>query len=193
MHATVDADRCDVDEFERVIGDGQDDGQNDGQLKMLIAEFDLFLDETKDLHDDLLDIEQELLTQGIALPGAGFIQSHDALTYWWTDTRGGLSVKVEVGPFRLPRTKKTKSGNWLFNKTCIRLVDGEDKNGSRTWVKITRQDPTNAPSRPVLWPWNPSDGTITKCAGARFNHESVGLARTSRCDPSDRPGACSLD
>ena len=250
----MDADRCDLDEFASV----------EAQLAALIDEFDLFLDETKDLHDDLARIELELLIgaltgtvsvtagtaavtgtgtafttelavgdaikigsevftvsaiasptsltldsnhvagasgatayrrQGVELPGAGFIQySADDLEYWWKDTRGTLSVTVEVGPFRLPRTKKTKSGNWLFNKTCIRLVDGEDASGSRTWVKITRQDPTNAPSRSVLWPWNPSDGTITKCAGARFNWESVGLARTSRCDPSDRPrDACSLD
>jgi hypothetical protein len=102
-------------------------------------------------------------------------------------------VKVEVGPFRLPRTKKKTSGNFASNKTCIKLVDGEDKDGGRTWVKITRVDPTDAPSPRVLWPWNPSDGTITKCASARFNWESVGLARTSRCDPADRPGACSLD
>jgi hypothetical protein len=97
-------------------------------------------------------------------------------TYSWTDSRGDHSVTVSCGPFKVPRTKKTKHGNWLKGKKCVNLMCYDDYNRG-TWIKVVRTDETNkqvtSRSGNVFnqFFWNPSAnrGTITKRARATWN------------------------
>jgi hypothetical protein len=97
---------------------------------------------------------------------------------------------------------------WLYGRTCLELRDYCDNTSSvrvngnsrtescryekfsvkgmtwdlgargRTWVKITRTDPTN---RNVgLWNWNPYPGRIEKRSCPQFHPENVALYRIDR-------------
>ena len=108
--------------------------------------------------------------------------------YEWQDSRGQHSVTVEIGPFIKAWTSEPiKSGNFLWGKKCIQMNDYCDNTAGcpyrgpdRTWVRITRKDPTNQDIG--LWRWNPFAGTIRKVARATYNHISVGVCGTSGGD-----------
>ena len=99
-------------------------------------------------------------------------------TYSWPDSRGEHSVTAEVGDFLLARTVTTESGNGWSNTTCVRLVDDSD-DGTRSWVKIIRQDPSNQDiksGKVSLGLWNPFfDGKITKKGTSKYTWNSVEL------------------
>jgi hypothetical protein len=100
--------------------------------------------------------------------------------YSWEDSTGAHSIKVEVGPFKVPDTEEDSRGIFLVGKECIVLDDGEDKDGDRTWVKITRTDPTKEikSGKSALGWWNPPfhsnlGNTITRISRASFTRDYV--------------------
>ena len=104
--------------------------------------------------------------------------------YTWQDTSGVHTVTVEIGPFLKPIVKTTKTGNWLVGKTCLELRNYCENTPNcpyslgpdRTWVRITRQEPTNKSIG--FWKWNPFAGTIRKISRAAFDRLYVGTCST---------------
>lgn len=88
------------------------------------------------------------------------------------------SIQVETY-FLLPKTKKTKSGNFLKNKKCIKLYYGcavSGKHCQSPWLSITRRDAANQPMG-ALGALNPQteDGkfTITRKSYPGFGPKKV--------------------
>jgi len=137
--------------------------------------------------EDTVDARNEILSEvaggfnPVVYPGI----NEDGSPQVWSDTRGDHFVQVEVGPFRLPRTYKKKSGGFCKKKICIKRADYCDGfaacefNTGRTWVEITRMD-SAAGQR--LWTWNSSNNAnnsarITrKKSRAKYSYNQVGLA-----------------
>lgn len=116
-----------------------------------------------------------------AFSGVGTILVDDKLTYPWTDSRGEHWVEVEVGPFYLANTYKTKSCSSLGcgwkKKTCIHLNDYADDGGAgdndgiagnSTYVKITRYDMPSGIAR--FWPWKTQTVIKQACVSYSYNH-----------------------
>ena len=159
---------------------------------------DLLTDQAQDINDFLLPGIDQMYDDLINAPannraknGAG------SVTYTWTDTgcpqdAGGnylpcRSVKVETGPFEFPYLYKTKSGNWLKNKKCQKLGLGDDLDGTRTWIEVTRTDPSettihSSGTVDLGLRWNPASGgpaapvTIKRKSKARYTPTDVSLS-----------------
>jgi len=132
------------------------------------AEIDGFLPKVEKFHDDIQNI---IDTSDRAEDGAG------KLTYEWDDRRGGTpehhSVTVETGPFKFARLKKKKHGGLLINKTCIELKDYRD-DGSRTWIKVNREDPATDKDVGILGKWNPGGKSSKECH-VYYSYDKVGI------------------
>ncbi len=150
--------------FASVDGDGADEfAEAQRQLDLLIPEVERFRAALRAFDANM--------RAAIAASGAPF-GGINPVTYAWRDSRGDHSVRVEVGPFKVPQVKKKKKGNFLVGKICLRVVDYED-DGSRAWVRVTRQDPARSLG---FWRWNPFGGRITKMARVSYSFDRVGLA-----------------
>lgn len=101
------------------------------------------------------------------------------VTYNWKDSRGQHSVEAEVGPFKIARIVKKKSGGFLKKKICLKLVDYSD-NGSNTWLRIIRNDPIDKEiksGKVALGKWNPSPykGKISRLSRTYYSYDKVGI------------------
>lgn len=105
----------------------------------------------------------------------------NCVMYTWEDARGIEQVRVDVGPFLMPRYDTKKS----WSKTCIRLIWFWDMD--RCWVRVTRWDPR--PTVGILGRWNPFNRGVTKIGKAYYgwqpgtwypNHTAIGIKATSR-------------
>ena len=116
---------------------------------------------------------------------AGFFDGE----YGWRDSTGEHTVRVELGPFTFSTIGRHQRGSvWIFaKKICMELENYCDNrpgdscvranttsSAGRTWVRITRADPTN--TNLGWWVWNPSGGTITKLACPSYRQDDVGLS-----------------
>ena len=168
-----------------------------------LAALQYFLLQVKDFYDQLqnvlgvqpaVDGRLPNPLQVIGDPIRGGVHQMDGV-YEWQDTQGNHSVTVEIGPFIIPTTRNYKTGNWLLGKSCIEMLnycdntpgcmhhrpDGTAFAGpDRTWVRVTRRDPTN--KQVGFWRWNPFGGTIRKTARAAYNRLYVGICGTSGGD-----------
>ncbi len=79
------------------------------------------------------------------------------------DTPRNHYVIVRFGPYRTARIVRTKSGNFLFNKTCLRLSNYQDVNGEKTWVRIIRGDESNKVGN--VGTWNPTNDLVCDSNG----------------------------
>jgi hypothetical protein len=94
--------------------------------------------------------------------------------YEWTDSQGSHWVRAIVGPFLIPKVKP-KTTTTLGGRTkCMILRYGQDLEGARTWVQITRQDNTNK----LLGLWRWLGGDTLKRSKVRFRWDQVGVIGT---------------
>ncbi len=102
-----------------------------------------------------------------------FANEH-AVSYPWNDTAGAHTITAEVGPFKFPQVIYSESGgfwSFLIRDVCYTLTDYRDDEGSRTWVKMTREDPSQ--TNLGVWNWNPvnpaNPATVSKLSCVRYN------------------------
>ncbi|MDP3723313.1 MAG: hypothetical protein Q8R91_07445 [Candidatus Omnitrophota bacterium] len=110
--------------------------------------------------------------------GTASLTGINPVTYTWIDSRGTQRVTAHVGDFKLAWVRKTQTGSeWFVRKTCVKLKDSNDPGGERSWVRITREDPTADIGGPggALWRWNASGRAITKTAHAGYDVDYVRL------------------
>jgi len=167
------------------------DADNDDEFQPVL---DLLQDQSNQIMGVLMPGIEQLYNDLINAPannraknGAG------SITYTWTDTGcpqvGGVyqpchSVKVDSGPFEFAYLYKTKSGNWLRNKKCQRLGLGDDKTGERTWLEVTRTDPSDkainsSGTVDLGLKWNPVSGgpvIIKRKSKAYYTPTNVSLS-----------------
>jgi len=84
--------------------------------------------------------------------------------YPWKDSRGDLSIIVEVGPYRFARIVPSRHGSILNRKVCATLFDYTDDN--RCWVKVSRTEPSNK-DMGLLGIWNPASGKTSASRGGK--------------------------
>ena len=117
--------------------------------------------------------------------------------YAWEDSHGQHSVVVEMGPFLVPSTEQHRYGTWLIGKKCMELTNycdgingpvggrndcgnqccyekGAEEGRGRTFVRITRTDPTG-PELGIFWRLNPFGVVTRKTANARYHTQQVGI------------------
>ncbi|MBI4322871.1 MAG: hypothetical protein HY596_01200 [Candidatus Omnitrophica bacterium] len=131
------------------------------KLNQLVSDIESFRPASKDFVTTMTTLSEGITTDFGGKNPAG---------YAWSDSRGDLSVEVEVGPFKVARTKKKSS----FKKICIVLKDYAD-DGSRSWVKITRQDPVRDAG---FWRWNDYGGKTAKLSRSAYSFNFVKIAGT---------------
>lgn len=134
-------------------------------LNTLIGEIQEFKDACKALYDEINSIysmpyilanlsDWVSRTFSGEAPPLDFIEmlsqftSINAFGYRWKDNRGEHQIRVETGPFIVPRTENVKHGNMLKNKQCIELQDYEDPLGGLTWVEVTEVFPEEKEIKP---------------------------------------------
>ena len=99
------------------------------------------------------------------------------ISYTWRDSRGDHTMTIEVGPFKMPTAKTEKRGNILKGKICLVLKEYKD-NGSKAWVKVTRNDLDSAQQHMTWWRWNPFGGRLSKISRVSYSFDHVDLAGT---------------
>jgi hypothetical protein len=140
-------------------------------------EFQMAEDALNALINDIEAFRQAAQTLATNLPAS--VDGPNPGIYRWQDSRGEQFVSVAVGPFRMPRIEKRKSGSFLRRKVCLRLEDYSDT-GRFAWVEVSRSDPTH-PVAKGLWTWNPI-GVVSKRSRASYNGvlHQVGIAGVNR-------------
>lgn len=131
-------------------------------LAALITELEVFKGRVEDMGKRLKEAD---------VPLSEVLTGVNPVTYTWPDTRGEHAVTVEVGPFKLARLRQKKSSGFLKTKICMILTDYEDRDGSNTWVKVSRRDPSHEMG---FTKWLGS--RITKVARIGYDHDRVGVA-----------------
>ena len=150
---------------------GSSDPDTDEEFIPVFGAMDTFVEAMQTMQGEILLFWNDMQAYEAALAAALAAGPTNIWTYPWNDSRGSHSVTVEIGPFQVARTKKTKSGNFLVNKKCIKMVDFEDPTGENTWVHVIRQDPSRGTP---LGTWNPFSGTTDKMARSAY---SVGYVK----------------
>ncbi|MFC1708481.1 pilus assembly protein TadG-related protein [Candidatus Omnitrophota bacterium] len=121
--------------------------------------------------EEIKNIGSDFQADCLALGTKCEVTGDREVVYAWDDTAGFHSVKVEVGNFPIPNIPKpTKTGNWLSNEKCWTLEDYSD--GDRTWVKITREDPSDR-AVGILGLWK--TGIIERRSRVLWNYSTVSL------------------
>ena len=165
----VDANGNPVMDFATSDGDFNDEFLiADTGMTKLIQDIESLRQASKDFVDTMTQLQAAMQTTGgcAGLDCGG----KNPAGYLWTDSRGTLSVEAEVGPFKVARTKTKKSSK----KICIVLKDYSD-DGSRSWVKITRQEPSKELG---FWNWNAYGGKTTKLSRSAYSFNFVKIAGT---------------
>lgn len=116
-------------------------------IDRMIAEMTNFRDQIKAFADQMFGVD--IVALGDCAPG-----NHNCVQYIWQDSRGTNTIRVEVGPFKMPRLHR-KSSFW---KVCMQLKDYTDDN--RCWVKVTKYE--SAPNVGIFGKWNPFRRGITR-------------------------------
>jgi hypothetical protein len=147
------------------------DADTDDEFQSVLASLDGFLGNIQTFRSALQQLNVNLQA---AAPSASTFGGLNPATYAWKDSRGDHSVAVQVGPFKIPRVVKKKTGNWLVGKICLTLTDFQD-NGTNAWVRVTRRDPSTAMG---LWRWNPFGGQMTKISRVSYSFDRVDIAGT---------------
>jgi len=94
------------------------------------------------------------------------------ITYDWYDAQNERHiVTVETKKFSVPyiTDPPKESGNWLCNKKCWYLRSHKDDDGSKTKIKVTREDPSEKATG-ILGFWK--TGKIERSAAAKWSSTS---------------------
>ncbi len=130
-------------------------------IDALIAEMTNFKNQIKAFADAMFGI----VATGLGDCGARCVR------YEWEDSRGIVSVQVEAGNFKMPRTK-TKSS---LTKTCTKMknYDTNQAGVDNCWIKVTRSEPGVGVG--VLGRWNPFKRSVSKVSRADYGINRVGI------------------